>query len=215
MPVCSFVAIAPHSAYVVWHITESVAQLREAATPLPPALTHPQRQKTCLAARLALRALLTRWGIPEHTLQKDRWGRPHLAGVDLHLSLTHSAAFACAAVSRQGPIGIDIQLPQARLRRVKQKFLNASELQVATDDLAQLCAYWCAKEAIYKAVGGQGLSLQQDVHIQPLTRDRQGAFRGTARQQLFVGQYGFVADHVLAWCVRAPDKAADTEKFVW
>ena len=206
MPVHRFITIDAHSAYLVWHIIESPALLAQVAV-LSPAeqtdyatITHPQRKKEWLAARVALRTLLTQSRDAYAPIQKDCWGKPYLTDSSLEISLAHCRTFACAASDRQQCIGIDIQQPHERLRRVKRKFLNKNEIREGENSLEKLCIYWCAKEAIYKAVGGKGLSLSDDISIEPFVKSSQGILKATVRSRILNVHYSLFAGHVLAWC---------------
>ena len=206
MPLCNFSRISKHSAYLLWHIDEPQEVLlrdSELSTLTQPAykkIAHPRKRKEWLAARLALKNLLAQLGHEYTEPQKDAWGRPYLANSNLHLSIAHCSPFAFAAVDQQHAIGIDIQLPCRQLQSVKEKFLVNEEIKDSSNDLEKLCIYWCAKEAVYKAHGGKGLSLKRDININAFTKRSRGIVWGTIGSQLFVIHYSFYEGHVLAWC---------------
>lgn len=205
MPPCNFTRISKHSAYLLWRIDEPEVLLVKdnASDTLSQTaykkLTHPRKRREWLAARLALKELLSKLGHEYTELQKDGWGRPYLVSSNLHLSIAHCASFAFAAVDQQNPIGIDIQLPCKKLQSVKEKFLNDNEGKDSGNDLEKLCVYWCAKEAIYKAHGGKRLSLKQDISIQGFTKSDRGTVWGKIGTKPFVVHYDFYDSHVLAW----------------
>lgn len=206
MPAYRCVNLGANGAYLVWRVTEPVALLA-ASVALTPAekaeymtITHARRQREWLAARVALRALLDQQAERYTSLQKDCWGKPYLVDSHLAVGLAHCNTFACAAVDRQRPIGIDIQQPQERLRSIKEKFLQPDELQAVGDSLQALCMYWCAKEAIYKAVGGKGLSLRQDISILPAASPSQDTLQGVVLGKTLSVHHSFAEGHVLAWC---------------
>ena len=206
MPVDRFYSIDQHSAYLVWRISEPIECLLQslvlssAEQAAYGAITHPKRQKAWLAARLALKTLLNELGVAYATLYKDPWGKPHLVGSALQISLAHGGHFAGAVVSRQGPVGIDLQQPLQQLQRVQAKFLTPTEVRAAGNDLGMLCIYWCAKEAIYKALGGQGLSLREDIYIQPFALRKKGVLQGIVQDKGWVVHYSVEEAYVLAWC---------------
>ena len=205
MPPCNFTRISQHSAYLLWHIVEPeevllrASKLSKLAQTAYQGITHPYKRKEWLAARLALKQLLAQWGYEYTELQKDAWGRPHLASSNLYVSIAHSFPFAFTALDQQHPIGVDIQLPSTQLKNVKEKFLDHGEIRDSGNNLEKLCIYWCAKEAIYKAQGGKNLSLKQDIHIRAFKKKAQGTVWGEIGPKLFVTHYNFYKDHVLAW----------------
>lgn len=81
-------------------------------------------------------------------------GAPFLADhPGTYISLSHSGNRAALAVSADSPVGIDIQDPSPRLRRVAARFLNSSEIPLWAKDDASLLRAWTIKEAVYKAAG--------------------------------------------------------------
>lgn len=205
MPPCNFIKINNDSAHLLWHIDEPEEVLLRESKLSPLAQTayqkiiHPRKRREWLAARLALKKLLEKWGHVYTDLRKDTWGRPHLENSGLHLSIAHNSPFAFAAVDRKNPIGIDIQLPCSKLQGVKEKFLNDEEIRDSDNNLEKLCIYWCAKEAVYKSQGGKNLSLKQDIRISAFTKKDQGTFLGEIGSKFFVIHYSFYDGHVLAW----------------
>jgi phosphopantetheinyl transferase len=94
-------------------------------------------------------------------------GSPYLEMVDgsvaPYLSITHSKTMVAVAV-HYDPVGIDIEDPTAKLDRVKDKYLSAREQQICSSPQLQLQA-WTIKEAVYKAVGQEGLPLVDGITI--------------------------------------------------
>jgi 4'-phosphopantetheinyl transferase len=127
-------------------------------------ITHPKRKAEFLHARLALQMLLNSLKLNYQGLTKDLKGKPYLIGLGDHISISHCYPFAAAAVSKQGSIGIDIQIINSKLVTSKKKFISDKELPLCTNDLQELAIYWCAKEAIYKAHNDNSVSLK-DIHI--------------------------------------------------
>jgi 4'-phosphopantetheinyl transferase len=77
-------------------------------------------------------------------------GRPILSDTDLHVSVTHSGSTVAVALTRAGPVGVDIE---ARSQRV----LPAADLIVTPAEPVRtphdLLTYWCRKESVMKATG--------------------------------------------------------------
>lgn len=119
------------------------------------------------AARTLLRTVLGHWtGVPADTLRFTYGprGKPALPGGP-EFNLSHSAGVAVLAVSRSGPVGVDVE----RLDRsvdpmgLGQAVFDPEELAVLAGlSPAQRCerffAFWTAKEARMKLTG-EGMSL--------------------------------------------------------
>jgi len=209
MPPCNFTKISNHSAQLLWHITEPEevllreSELSALEQTAYQKIAHPRKKREWLAARLALKKLLSKLGHEYTDLRKDAWGRPHLTDSSLYLSIAHNFPFAFAAVDQQNSIGIDIQLPCQKLQNVKEKFLDHEEIKDSGNNLEKLCIYWCAKEAVYKSQGGLNLSLKHDIRISTFTKRDQGTLWGKIGTELFVIHYSFHDGHVLARSVEA------------
>lgn len=78
-------------------------------------------------------------------------GKPYLAQLPIHFSLSHSKQIAVCAISADEPIGIDVQEQLKTPPESERLFLNAAEQQPTTED--NRLELWCCKEAAYKAMG--------------------------------------------------------------
>lgn len=213
MPPHSSIATAcTNTAQLLWHASEPVetlrakAQLTTSEEEVLQKITHPRRRQQWLTVRVALKHLLTQLGHPYTEIYKDPQGKPHLRRSNWHISLAHCDAWAFVAVDTQKPIGIDIQQPHAKLQNVCTKFLTQAAIQDADNDLEKLCIYWSAKEAIYKAHGGVGISSMQDIAVEAFDKQRQGTLRGTALEEEFIIDYRFCEGHVLTHCMVIDDR---------
>lgn len=99
-------------------------------------------------------------------------GKPVLSGekasAALHFNLSHSGTIAAVAVSKAGPVGVDVEYlrPISDWHQVARRFFSASEssllstVQEGQRELAFYCC-WTRKEAVIKATG-DGLSAELD-----------------------------------------------------
>lgn len=127
-----------------------------------------------LATRVLLRKMLQ---TDEYIhCQSDANGKPYLPDYPYKISLTHSYEYAGIMLSLRGECGIDLEIVKDKVVRIKEKFLNPDELQFidAADEINQLYACWCAKEAVYKLQGNKGVSFLNDMRIHPFTYSPQG-----------------------------------------
>lgn len=203
---CRLIRIDTHTAYLLWLIDESEKDLlnKLRLTALERAVysqvTHPRKRLAWLATRLALQELCSELNYAYVGLDKDSWGKPRLVGNHGYISLAHCFPWALVAVAKRAPIGIDIQLPHKKLQKVQAKYLNKAEIKDSANDVEKLCIYWCAKEAVYKAYGGRGLSLGRDISIEPFVKSKQGAIQGkVGMNNYYTIQYNFYENYVLAY----------------
>jgi len=97
-------------------------------------------------------------------LMHDRMGRPAMApgqpGDDLHFSVAHSKAIGLIAVTRAGPIGVDVEFMGADrdFSAIARRFFLSTEAQILSAmpaDAQRIAFYrsWTIKEACLKAMG--------------------------------------------------------------
>ena len=89
---------------------------------------------------------------------------------DLHFNLSHSGDVAVLAVSRSGPVGVDVEIMRALSPGLAGEILfrgEADRLQAVPDSLRaqSLLAYWVAKEAVMKLHGDSQSLRPQDVEV--------------------------------------------------
>ena len=80
-------------------------------------------------------------------------------------------------ISKDHPVGIDIELIKHKIKSIKHKFLSDVELaqKQIGDNTDGLYVAWCAKEAIYKWHGKKGLEFKQHIHIKPFKLRNEGS----------------------------------------
>lgn len=166
--------------FAIWKIEEtaeellSKLQLDEEEKCRLQQMSKGKRSLHWLATRVLLRYLL----------QTDQYihcpsdanGKPYLPDYPYQISLTHSFDFAGVMLSTKGACGIDLELIKEKVVRIREKFLKPEELQFIRkeDEVAQMYACWCAKEAVYKLQGNRGVSFLNDMTIHPFVYRPQG-----------------------------------------
>lgn len=153
----------PRTLHIYWAEHERhLPPVSEAGMQLPDAVhrrwkqyrTVQQQNMSLLAKRLlhyGLQQLRLRMTGGLADLNYQTTGKPYLACLPVHFSLSHSKQVAVCVLSDDAPVGIDIQERMPTPAGSEGLFLSPSERQNAgTDDRLLL---WCCKEAAFKAVG--------------------------------------------------------------
>ena len=123
------------------------------------------RQLERLTARLCLKKSVKNYqGVNYHEN-----GRPYLIGEHQQLSISHSRDILCVLLSDSEFIGIDIQFPSEKIRRVAHRVFNEGELNWANDDLKKLTQLWCVKEAVFKSCRIKGLDFRKEILVDTKT----------------------------------------------
>jgi phosphopantetheinyl transferase len=145
-------------------------------------IIHPVKRTQHLAARLLLHEML-----PERDINNIEYaanGKPYFVNANNHFSISHCNGYAACVVSEEGPVGIDIELIQDRIKKVAPKFLHTTELEKINklelnEQLAQLSVCWAAKEAMYKMHEKLGIDFSAHLRIEQLPSFAKGNIPAT------------------------------------
>lgn len=91
-------------------------------------------------------------------------GSPFIPGSGMCISISHSLTYVAVAVA-SGCVGIDIEQPRQQLEKVAPRFLSDREQIVAESMPLGLLRAWTAKEAVFKAIRGQGVDFARDITL--------------------------------------------------
>jgi len=169
MPLIKHINIGPNSDIYVWQIREGIDYFRQKLglswrnideIPSPT----DKRKLEWLVVRYLLQLIV---GVEADLYEKDEFGKPHLTGTDLEISISHSESFFTLLISKKN-CGIDIQKYTPKINRIAHKFMNEEELSQGKqlDQMNYLHYLWSAKEAVYKAYGRKNLRFKEHIHIE-------------------------------------------------
>src|SRR5580692_5366557 len=166
--------------FALWRIEEKAEelynqlQLDEHEKAYVEKLSHGKRHLHWLGTRVLLRKMLE---TSEYIDCKvDSHGKPYLVSLPYHISLSHSFDYAAVMISRNGPVGIDIEQIKEKVERIAFKFMRPEELAFISDvnKIDQLYACWCAKEAVYKCHGQKEVSFADNISLEPFNFVKEG-----------------------------------------
>lgn len=127
-------------------------------------VTAPSRR----AERLAWRALL-RSISPNAVVEYLGSGKPQLKNSHSHISVSHCRDCVAVALS-QTPCGVDIERLDRNFARVAARYISAAEAALSADE-HWAAVVWCAKEALYKMAGREGVDFLRDMQITSASKD--------------------------------------------
>jgi len=135
--------------------------------PLQKAITHPHKRLQHLAGRCLLRYLFP--DFPVELIKIADTKKPFLENEVYHFSISHCNDFAAAIISKTDRVGVDVEIPSFKIDRIKNKFLNATELSIIDPQfsITQLTLMWCCKEAVYKWWSYGGVDFSEKIRLQP------------------------------------------------
>ncbi|MCB9186233.1 MAG: 4'-phosphopantetheinyl transferase superfamily protein [Flavobacteriales bacterium] len=145
----------------LWKIDGSEIRFESAFPELAAQLSvrHPRTQLQRYASRLLLAEMLGE--MPD--VSKDENGKPLLLNHSLEISISHTEGFA-AILLGTGKLGVDVQHYKPNVMKVRDRFLDDRELQMA-QDIETTTLFWAAKEAIYKYNAKPGLDFRDPITV--------------------------------------------------
>ena len=153
----------------IWRIEEDENFFLQ-HVPLQREITHPHKRLQHLAGRFLLKQLFPDFPHREILIADTR--KPYLPYEQYHFSISHCGTYAAAIVSKTERVGIDIEIPSAKIEKISHKFLNDPErnfLASLTDHSSAevLTVMWSAKEAVYKWWGWGSVDFSNHILLQP------------------------------------------------
>lgn len=188
----------------IWKIEEDEEQLKQYiggdSFPVLAQFQNEKRRLEWLASRCCLKML----GYNDPIIYA-RNKRPMLSSGRVELSISHSFPLVTVLVSPSFHVGVDIESLDRNYERIADKFLTLGEYTwVDVKDTRQMAIVWCAKEALYKLPGMQGVNSFVDMTVLPLGKpDAHGRFRMLVRVRGIIYSYSleylFLPSHLVTW----------------
>ncbi len=178
MPLLEINQVNDRIAYAIWDMTEKTEELIHLLDSVNHEAVdfegkHPKRKLEFITTRLIIRQLCEHFNLPYEGIVKDQFGKPHLTLKNAYISISHSFPLSIGILNLDEPTGIDIELPQPKIDRIKHKFLNQHELQYA-ENLFDVSIIWSAKETLYKIHGRKSVDFKKHLFVN-LSDDRSEA----------------------------------------
>ena len=150
----------------VWHINEDEVFFLQ-RVPLQQNITHPHKRLQHLAGRILLVELFNNF--PIELIQIADTKKPFLIDEAYHFSISHCGDYAAAIVSKQNRVGVDIEIPQEKILRIRHKYLSVNEIemlqQMPQDLIHLLTMAWSIKEALFKWYGAGKIDFKEHLQI--------------------------------------------------
>ena len=186
MPVF-FQHIIDHNTRIgIWKIEES-EEFFSGTVPSQRNVTHPVKRLQHLAGRFLLKYLFP--DFPYELIKIADTKKPYLPDEQFHFSISHCGDYAAAIVSRDKRVGIDIEIPVAKIEKIKHKFLTVKEIEIfnvnegssgnhspftnhhSTLSIQHLTLLWSCKESVYKWYGNGGVDFREQIQLRKNSAD--------------------------------------------
>lgn len=193
----------------IWKIEESSEELlklldrKEEYLPALSSLHTEKRKQEWLAVRVLLRELLGE----EKLIAYHANGAPYLPDAPFYISLSHTHGYVAVLLQEQPFVGIDIEERGDRILRVRSRFMSKEEeaIIVPGREIEHLLVYWCAKEALFKMIGQEGVDFQTHLKVYPFSLAQSGALLAqethTSAARTFCLCYEILPEFVWVWSI--------------
>ena len=156
MPFYKITSIHKNLYLSIWEIKESEEELlagltlSESDQLLLQEIQHSYKRLEFLCGRRLVKTTLDRLQIEDHGMYRNEYGKPELINSPYQLSLSHTENYVVMLLGKEMRVGIDIEKPQEKMRKIAPRLFNTEELEYADDDLYKLSQVWSAKEVLFK-----------------------------------------------------------------
>jgi 4'-phosphopantetheinyl transferase len=129
---------------------------------------------------LSVRALLAELLGKEAKIVYNKNNKPFIKNGSHFISITHSHRLTAILLSTNEQVGIDLEYMSTNISAFAFKFMNRKEKTTRDPNLQKyhLYIHWCAKEALYKICDKEGISIRNNVTIEPFEPKDSGELKG-------------------------------------
>jgi 4'-phosphopantetheinyl transferase len=208
MPLTDYIVKNSHVRVGVWRIAEEEGYFIK-KLPLSEAeqadlqTKRGHRRLEFLASRYLVQVMVG-WA---YQLEKDKFGKPHLANTDYPISVSHSKDFTAFIIGKN-LVGIDIQYITPRIETIAKRVMNETKFNSLSEHnrFEHLHVYWGAKEALYKAYGKGELDFRKNILIKPfLYENTEGVLYGSIETEDlkmdFTLYYKKIENYILVYAI--------------
>jgi len=129
---------------------------------------------------LSVRALLAELLGKEAKIVYNKNNKPFIKNGSHFISITHSHRLTAILLSTNEQVGIDLEYMSVNIAAFAFKFMNRKEKITKDQNLRKfhLYVHWCAKEALYKICDKEGISIRNNITIDPFEPKDSGELKG-------------------------------------
>jgi phosphopantetheinyl transferase len=171
-----------YSVLGVWKIEEDLDTLLELV------ILDPEEKKKYKGFRsnsrklefLSVRALLAELLGKEASIVYNKNNKPFLRDGSHFISISHSHRLTAILLSTNEKVGIDLEYMSSNIAAFSFKYMNRKEKVTKDPEFRKyhLYVHWCAKEALYKICDKEGISIRNNITIEPFELQESGEIKG-------------------------------------
>lgn len=132
-------------------------------------ISHPEKKQEWIAARLSIYEALNALEVIYPGFFKDEHGKSQSMNNEGYVSLSHTDGYAAAIYHKLIPVGIDLEFIQDKILKIGKRFLAPAEIEFLNPHPKHYTMAWSAKESIFKCQGKRGVSLRENILLEPFS----------------------------------------------
>ena len=176
-----------YSVLGVWKIEEDLGTLLDSV------ILDPEERKKYKGFRsnsrklefLSVRALLSELLGKDARIAYNKNNKPFLKDGSHFISISHSHRLTAILLSTNEKVGIDLEYMSSNIAAFSFKYMNRKEKVTRDQELRKyhLYIHWCAKEALYKICDKEGISIRNNITIEPFELQESGEIKGKVHSE--------------------------------
>ncbi len=176
MPLINLHAINENIHLAVWKISEDIAELRnkvvlsEKDEIIYSEMKHKGKALEFLAGRLLCYEAFQQLGFEYSFIFRNEYGKPEMPYSTYSISLSHTADFVVLAIGNGIEMGVDIEKPNEKMRKIAPRLFNMNELAYCNDELIHFSKFWSAKEVLYKIYMKREIDFKEHLFVKPMNK---------------------------------------------
>jgi phosphopantetheinyl transferase len=129
---------------------------------------------------LSVRALLSELVGRDARIVYNKNNKPFIKDGSRFISISHSHKLTAILLSTNEKVGIDLEYMSTNIAAFAFKFINRKEKVTKEQEERRyhLYIHWCAKEALYKICDKEGISIRNNITIDPFKVSESGEIKG-------------------------------------
>lgn len=175
-----------HKLYV-WIFSEDLSTLQEEFRNVYgdlqslPEFRSETRKLEWLAVRIMLNDMLGEAMVIDYL----REGCPYLKNSDYNISISHAGKAVAVQLIKEHPAGIDIEVPDEKIKRIAQKFMRDDEIINTDKGLHDLYRVWCSKEVLFKIYQKGSVDFKRDLEVRVQGDEISGIIRKDGHELVY------------------------------
>lgn len=176
MPLINLQAVNGNIYLAVWKVSEDIAELSNKIKlsttdkVIYGEINHKGKALEFLAGRNLCYEAFLELGLEYSPIFRNEYGKPEMPQSQYGISLSHTADYVVLAIGNGVDMGVDIEKPNDKMRKIAPRLFNSEELAYCNDELMHFSKLWSAKEVLYKIYMKREIDFKEHLFVKPINK---------------------------------------------